>query len=95
MDLNQLQLDDKVLRAMYTLRLQVEIAEHQHFHVTRSTEDLAVLLSSSGRSKHPLVKSAHGKFVRLLSREQLQLFESMGVSLFGEKPSDAVGILKN
>lgn len=79
MDLRQLQLSDNLLRAMYNLRLQIEIAEHRRFHVTQTVDDLAELLAAASHSHHPLVRSAYQKFVRLLDDNQLRTYASLGL----------------
>ena len=79
MDLRQLQLSDNLLRAMYNLRLQIEIAEHRRFHVTQTVDDLAELLAAASHSHHPLVRSAYEKFVRLLDANQLRTYASLGL----------------
>ena len=79
MELRQLQLNDNLLRAMYNLRLQIEIAEHRRFHVTQTVDDLAELLAAASHSHHPLVRSAYQKFVRLLDEGQLRTYTTLGL----------------
>ncbi len=79
MELRQLQLGDNSLRAMYNLRLQVEIALHQPTCAPQTVEDLAQLMTIASQSHHPLVKSAYLKFVRLLDHKRIDNYQSLGL----------------
>ncbi len=79
MELRQLQLEDNSLRAMYNLRLQIEIALHQPTHAPQTVEDLAELMTIASQSHHPLVKSAYLKFVRLLDHKRIEKYRSLGL----------------
>jgi len=81
MYISQLQLSENLLRAMYSLRLQIEIAEHRRLQLTNTVEDLAQLLAVASCSHHPLVNSAYAKFIRLLGNEKLVEFEAMGLAV--------------
>ncbi len=77
MDIGRLQLSEHQLRAVYNLRLQIEIAEHRHFRQTATVDDLAELITIASSSQHPLVKSAYLKFTRLLDMDRLQIAMAM------------------
>lgn len=72
MELRRLQLEDNSLRAMYNLRLQMNIALHEPSQTPQTVEDLAQLMAIASQSHHPLVKSAYLKFVRLLDFDKYQ-----------------------
>ena len=79
MDIRRLELTDNQLRAVYNLRLQIEIAEHRNFRQTTSVEDLAELITIASASQHPLVKSAYAKFTHLLDVGRLQQYMASGL----------------
>ncbi len=79
MELRQLQLEDNSLRALYSLRLQVEIALHRPTRAPQTVEDLAELMTIASQSHHPLVKSAYLKFVRLLDHKSIEKYQSLGL----------------
>lgn len=81
MHISQLQFNENLLRAMYNLRLQIEIAEHRQFPLTKTVDDLAQLLAVASGSHHPLVHSAYAKFIRLLDRDKLMTCEAMGLAV--------------
>lgn len=90
MDLRQLELNDNQLRAVYNLRLQIEIAEHRHFRQTQSVEDLSELMTIASVSQHPLVKSAYLKFTRLLDASRLKNYEAWGLPVKDAEQATAV-----
>ncbi len=90
MDIRQLELTDNQLRAVYNLRLQIEIAEHRHFQQTKTVEELAELITIASVSQHPLVKSAYLKFTRLLDIDRLQNYVSMGLPVKEPLPASRI-----
>jgi hypothetical protein len=82
-------MDNNLDKALYSLRMQVEIAQHVCFRPSQELDDIMALLKLSSSSQHPLVRSAHNRFVRLLSREQLSCFAALGLNLKAGMLSDA------